>query len=88
VPTHTPRHTSPFSPPAGTFTSPLGITVVRNRLSGYFNVMRRGSLWIGELRARNVSLHTSLHAVAWRAAAELDWVLDRWCRKHGEHGGG
>jgi hypothetical protein len=80
------RYIAPIlSPSAGVFTTALGVPLFRNRLSGYFNVMRRGVYWLGEIRARGVSLRTSLHVEAWRAAAELDWVLDRWCRKHGEH---
>jgi hypothetical protein len=57
--------------------------IERNPASGWFNVFKRDGKWVGEVRSRGVYLRTSGHAEAWRAAAELEWLLDRWCREHG-----
>jgi hypothetical protein len=58
--------------------------IERNPASGWFNVVKRkGGKWVGYVGARGVYLRTSPHAEAWRAAVELEWLLDRWCREHG-----
>jgi hypothetical protein len=60
--------------------------IVRNPACGWFNVVKRKGKWVGKVIARGVELCTSVHAEAWRAAVELEWLLDRWCRKHGACG--
>jgi hypothetical protein len=57
--------------------------IERNPASGWFNVTKHKGKWVGVVKARGVELRTSPHAEAWRAAVELEWLLDRWCRKHG-----
>jgi hypothetical protein len=57
--------------------------IERNPASGWFNVYKRNGKWVGVVIARGVYLRTSPHAEAWRAAVELEWLLDRWCREHG-----
>jgi len=70
---------------AGAFTTAFGAQrVTRNADSGYFNVGKRNGKWRGEARARGVTLRTTPHAEAWRAAVELEWLLGLWCAKHGE----
>jgi len=61
-----------------------GRRVTRNVDSGYFNVRKRDGKWLGQVKARGVTLYTSPHAEAWRAAVELEWVLGLWCAKHSE----
>jgi len=58
--------------------------MTRNLGSGYFNVVKHNGKWRGQVEARGVTLRTSPHAEAWRAAVELEWVLGLWCAKHGE----
>jgi hypothetical protein len=57
--------------------------IERNPACGWFNVYKLHGKWIGRVGARGVVLRTSQHAEPWRAAVELEWLLDRWCRKHG-----
>jgi hypothetical protein len=57
--------------------------VKRNPACDWFNVVKRRGKWVGCVIARGIILRTSPHAEAWRAAVELEWLLDRWCRKHG-----
>jgi len=58
--------------------------VTRHVDSGYFNVRKHKGKWRGQVEARGVTLYTSLHAEAWRAAVALEWLLGLWCAKHGE----
>jgi hypothetical protein len=60
--------------------------IERNPASGWFNVYKLKDKWVGYVYARGVYLRTSRHAEAWRAAVELEWLLDRWCREHGACG--
>jgi hypothetical protein len=60
--------------------------IERNPVCGWFSVYKEGRKWVGVVIARGVRLRTSPHAEAWRAAVELEWLLDRWCRKHGACG--
>jgi len=70
---------------AGAFTTGIGgRRVTRNADSGYFNVRKRSGKWVGHVRARGVTLRTTPHAEAWRAAVALEWLLGLWCAKHGE----
>jgi hypothetical protein len=57
--------------------------IERNPACGWFNVHKAKGKWVGVVIARGVYLRTSRHAEAWRAAVELEWLLDRWCREHG-----
>jgi hypothetical protein len=57
--------------------------IERNPACGWFNVYKWRGKWIGQVFARGVQLRTTPHAEAWRAAVELEWLLDRWCREHG-----
>jgi hypothetical protein len=68
---------------AGAFLIPGQGQVHRNPACSWFNVYKRDGKWVGVVRARGVRLRTSGHAEAWRAAVELEWLLDRWCREHG-----
>jgi hypothetical protein len=68
---------------AGAFQTANKQLINRNPASGCFNVRKWGRKWVGEVQSRGVYLRTSGHAEAWRAAVELEWLLDRWCRKHG-----
>jgi hypothetical protein len=67
---------------AGAFQT-AGQLIHRNPASGWFNVFKSGRKWVGVVGARGVNLRTSLHAEAWCAAVELEWLLDLWCREHG-----
>jgi hypothetical protein len=60
--------------------------IERNPVCGWFNVVKVKGKWVGQVYGRGVELRTSPHAEAWRAAVELEWLLDRWCREHGECG--
>jgi hypothetical protein len=71
---------------AGAFLIPGQGQVHRNPAYGWFNVRKQHGKWVGQVIARGVRLRTSGHAEAWRAAVELEWLLDRWCRKHGACG--
>jgi hypothetical protein len=68
---------------AGAFRTVLR-QIKRNPACGWFNVFKYKGKWVGQVIARGVTLRTSGRADAWRAAVELEWLLDRWCREHGE----
>jgi hypothetical protein len=70
---------------AGAFRTVLR-QIERNPSCGWFNVVKVNGKWRGGVVTRGVHLRTSLHAEAWRAAVELEWLLDRWCREHGACG--
>jgi hypothetical protein len=69
---------------AGTFRKANKQLIHRNPACGMFNVYQVGEMWRGKVTARGVTLRTSFHTEAWRAAVELEWLLDRWCRRYSE----
>ena len=52
----------------------------------YFNVHKRKDKWAGHVMVRGAQLWTTPQLTPTAAAVELEWVVDAWCRKHGEWG--